>query len=228
MQILALDTSTEFLSLALSLNGRVFSRDIHAGQSHSTQILPVLRELLDEAKINLKELDGIAFGAGPGSFTGLRIACGVAQGLAFGSNLPVVEVSTLEALAQQSGEQKVITCLDARMGEVYYAAYIKNGEVWNEVHAPALYKPDQVPSLIGNDWVGIGTGWTAYSEALQKAYTAQLKTNPLTENVHPTAVAIAELALPLFAADKAKPAHEVAPLYIRNKVALKTSERAVK
>jgi tRNA threonylcarbamoyladenosine biosynthesis protein TsaB len=228
MQILALDTSTEFLSLALSLNGRVFSRDIHAGQSHSTQILPVLRELLDEAKIYLKELDGIAFGAGPGSFTGLRIACGVAQGLAFGSKLPVVEVSTLEALAQQSGEQKVITCLDARMGELYYAAYIKHGEVWNEVHAPALYKPDQVPALTGNDWVGIGTGWTAYSEAMQKAYAAQLKTNPLTENVHPTAVAIAELALPLFAAGKAKPAHEVAPIYIRNKVALKTSERAVK
>ena len=188
----------------------------------------MLRELLDEAKIDLKELDGMAFGAGPGSFTGLRIACGVAQGLAFGSNLPVVEVSTLEALAQQSGEQKVITCLDARMGEVYYAAYIKNGEVWNEVHAPALYKPDQVPALTGNDWVGIGTGWTAYSEAMQKAYAAQLKTNPLTENVHPTAVAIAELALPLFAAGKAKPAHEVAPIYIRNKVALKTSERAAK
>jgi tRNA threonylcarbamoyladenosine biosynthesis protein TsaB len=228
MQILALDTSTEFLSLALSLDGRVFSRDIHAGQSHSTQILPVLRELLDEAKVSLNDLDGIAFGAGPGSFTGLRIACGVAQGLAFGSNLPVVEVSTLEALAQQSGEQKVITCLDARMGEVYYAAYEKNGQVWNEVHAPALYKPDQVPALIGNDWVGIGTGWTAYSEALQQAYAHQLKTAPLTENVHPTAVAIAELALPLFAAGKAKPAHEVAPIYIRNKVALKTSERPAK
>ena len=228
MQILALDTSTEFLSLALSLKGRVFSRDIHAGQSHSTQILPVLRELLEEAQVSLKELDGIAFGAGPGSFTGLRIACGVAQGLAFASNLPVVEVSTLEALAQQSGEPKVITCLDARMGEVYYAAYIKNGEVWNEAYAPALYKPDQVPVLTGNDWVGIGTGWTAYGEALQQAYAAQLKTAPLTENVHPTAVAIAELALPLFAAGKAKAAHEVAPIYIRNKVALKTSERAAK
>ena len=228
MQILALDTSTEFLSLALSLNGGIFSRDIHAGQSHSKQILPVLRELLDEAKVSLNDLDGIAFGAGPGSFTGLRIACGVAQGLAFGSNLPVVEVSTLEALAQQSGEQKVITCLDARMGEVYYAAYIKNGEFWNEVHAPTLYKPDQVPALTGDDWVGIGTGWTAYSEALQQAYATQLKTKPLTENVHPTAVAIAELALPLFAEGKAKPAHEVAPIYIRNKVALKTSERASK
>jgi len=232
MQILALDTSTEFLSLALSLDGRVFSRDIHAGQSHSTQILPTLRELLDEANVNLKDLDGIAFGAGPGSFTGLRIACGVAQGLAFGSQLPVVEVSTLEALAQQSGEQKVITCLDARMGEVYYAAYEKHGakndETWHEIHVPALYKPDQVPALQGNDWVGIGTGWTAYPEALQNAYAQQLKQASLTDNVHPTAVAIAELALPLFAAGKAKAAHEVAPIYIRNKVALKTSERTPK
>jgi tRNA threonylcarbamoyladenosine biosynthesis protein TsaB len=152
----------------------------------------------------------------------------VAQGLAFASNLSVVEVSTLEALAQQSGEQKVITCLDARMGEVYYAAYIKNSKVWNEVHAPSLYKPDQVPALTGNDWVGIGTGWKAYSEALQIAYAAQLKMPPLTENVHPTAVAIAELALPLFAAGEAKAAHEAAPIYIRNKVALKTSERTAK
>ena len=102
MQILAIDTSTEFLSLALWLDGRVLSRDIHAGQTHSQQILPTLRELLDEANIDLKALDGVAFGAGPGSFTGLRIACGVAQGLAFGADLPVVAVSTLQALAQQS------------------------------------------------------------------------------------------------------------------------------
>jgi len=228
MQILALDTSTEFLSLALWLDGRVFSRDVHAGQSHSQQILPLLRALLDEAKVRLTDLDGIAFGAGPGSFTGLRIACGVAQGLAFGTQLPVVEVSTLKALAQQSGEQKVITCLDARMNEVYYAAYEKNGDSWHEVHAPALFKPEEVPALQGDDWVGIGTGWTAYPEALQQAYSQQLKQAPLTQNVHPTAVAIAELALPLFAAGKAKAAHEVAPIYIRNKVALKTSERVSK
>ena len=97
MQILAIDTSTEYLSLALWLDGRVFSRDINAGQTHSQQILPTLRELLDEAQVELNALDGIAFGAGPGSFTGLRIACGVAQGLAFGTGLPVIAVSTLQA-----------------------------------------------------------------------------------------------------------------------------------
>lgn len=229
MQILALDTSTEYLSLALWLDGRVFVRDIHAGQSHSQQILPMLRELLDEAGVTLKQLNGIAFGAGPGSFTGLRIACGVAQGLAFGANLPVVAVSTLQALAKQSGATKVIACLDARMGEIYHAAYIKNSDAWDEVSAPSLFKPEDAPILDGGDWIGVGTGWLAYPEALQAKYAAQLTQMPAPDHgSHPTALAIAELALPIFTAGKAKPAHEAAPVYIRNKVALKMSERVHK
>jgi tRNA threonylcarbamoyladenosine biosynthesis protein TsaB len=226
MQILAIDTSTEFLSLALWLNGRVLSRDIHAGQTHSQQILPTLRELLDEAKIELKTIDGIAFGAGPGSFTGLRIACGVAQGLAFGANLPVVAVSTLQALAQQSGAEKVIACLDARMGEIYHAAYEKNKGEWIEVSAPALFKPQDAPKVAGGDWVGVGTGWLVYPEVLQAVYGEQLREMPAPDHhSHPTASSIAELALSTFEAGLARPAHEAAPIYIRNKVALKMSER---
>ncbi len=226
MQILAIDTSTEFLSLALWLNGRVLSRDIHAGQTHSQQILPTLRELLDEAKIELKTIDGIAFGAGPGSFTGLRIACGVAQGLAFGANLPVVAVSTLQALAQQSGAEKVIACLDARMGEIYHAAYEKNKGEWIEVSAPALFKPEDAPKVAGGDWVGVGTGWLVYPEVLQAVYGEQLREMPAPDHhSHPTASSIAELALSTFEAGLARPAHEAAPIYIRNKVALKMSER---
>ncbi len=226
MQILAIDTSTEYLSLALWIDGRVLSRDIHAGQSHSQQILPTLRDLLTEAQLDLEALDGIAFGAGPGSFTGLRIACGVTQGLAFGAGLPVVEVSTLQALAQQSGANKVIACLDARMGEIYYAAYEKKDDVWLEVIAPALFKPEQAPALQGNDWVGVGTGWLAYPEMLNQVYQDHLVEPPKPEHSsHPTALAIAEIALPVFAAGQAKAAHEVAPIYIRNKVALKMSER---
>ncbi len=226
MQILAIDTSTEFLSLALWLNGRVLSRDIHAGQTHSQQILPTLRELLDEAKIELKTIDGIAFGAGPGSFTGLRIACGVAQGLAFGANLPVVAVSTLQALAQQSGAEKVIACLDARMGEIYHAAYEKNKGEWIEVSAPALFKPEDAPKVAGGDWVGLGTGWLVYPEVLQAVYGEQLREMPAPDHhSHPTASSIAELALSTFEAGLARPAHEAAPIYIRNKVALKMSER---
>lgn len=226
MQILAIDTSTEFLSLALWLDGRVLSRDIHAGQTHSQQILPMLRELLDEAQVELKALDGIAFGAGPGSFTGLRIACGVAQGLAFGANLPVVAVSTLQALAQQSGADKVIACLDARMGEIYHAAYEKKNNAWIEVSAAALFKPEEAPKVNGNDWVGVGTGWLVYPDVLQTVYGEQLREMPKPDhNSHPTAISIAELALPTFEAGLARPAHEAAPIYIRNKVALKMSER---
>lgn len=226
MQILAIDTSTEYLSLALWLDGLVLVRDVHAGQSHSQQILPTLRELLDEAKLDLDALDGIAFGAGPGSFTGLRIACGVTQGLAFGAGLPVVEVSTLQALAQQSGANKVIACLDARMGEIYYAAYEKKDDAWLEVIAPALFKPEQAPTLQGNDWMGVGTGWLAYPEVLNQVYRDNLLELPKPEHSsHPTATAIAEIALPVFKSGQAKAAHEVAPIYIRNKVALKMSER---
>jgi tRNA threonylcarbamoyladenosine biosynthesis protein TsaB len=226
MQILAIDTSTEFLSLALWLDGRVLLRDIHAGQTHSQQILPILRTLLDEAKIELTALDGIAFGAGPGSFTGLRIACGVAQGLAFGANLPVVAVSTLQALAQQSGVEKGIACLDARMGEIYHAAYEKQNGEWLEVSAPALFKPEDAPKVNGDDWVGVGTGWLVYPDVLQAVYGEQLREIPKPDqNSHPSAGAIAELALPTFEAGLARPAHEAAPIYIRNKVALKMSER---
>lgn len=226
MQILAIDTSTEFLSLALWLDSHVLSRDIHAGQTHSQQILPTLRALLDEAKIELSALNGIAFGAGPGSFTGLRIACGVSQGLAFGANLPVVAVSTLQALAQQSGADKAIACLDARMGEIYHAAYEKQNGEWLEVSAPALFKPEEAPKLTGNNWVGVGTGWLVYPDVLQTVYGEHLREMPAPDHSsHPNATSIAELALPTFEAGLARPAYEAAPIYIRNKVALKMSER---
>lgn len=228
MRILALDTSTEYLSLALSLDGRVYTQDLLAGQTHSQRILPMLREMLTEAGIEMTDLQGIAFGAGPGSFTGLRIGCGVAQGLAFGAALPVVGVSTLLALAQgeavkQHGVQRVIACLDARMGEVYHAAYIRDEDGWQEASAPGLYKPDDVPRLNGAGWIGIGSGWKAYPEQLAADYGAQVE-NILADE-YPHATAIAELALPMFAAGQGRPAAEAAPIYIRNKVALKTSER---
>ena len=223
MKILALDTSTEYLSLALVLDGKEFIRDLHAGQTHSQRILPLLRELLDEAGVDLAQLDGIGFGAGPGSFTGLRIGCGVAQGLAFGASLPVVGISTLQALAQASGANKVIACLDARMGEVYHAAYELRDQSWHEVLAPGLYKPEAVPSIEGQGWVGSGSGWKAYNELLSAQYAGQL--SGTTPDAYPHASAIARLAIPLFEAGQGRPAAEAAPIYVRNKVALKTSER---
>ena len=119
MKLLVLDTSTEWCSAALSLDGHILARRVLAEQRHSSLLLPMVDELLREAATSLRELDGIGYGEGPGSFTGLRIACAVTQGLAFGADLPVAGVSTLESIAEQTGADRVLTVLDARMAEVY-------------------------------------------------------------------------------------------------------------
>ena len=226
MKILALDTSTEFLSLALWQDGAVVVREMLAGQKHSELVLPLVRELLDETGLALTDLDGIAFGMGPGSFTGLRIGCGVAQGLAFGARLPVVGVCTLEALAQQAGAARVVACLDARMHEVYHAAYARDGHDWREVIAPGLYPPPQVPAIEGAGWVGIGSGWDAFGETLDAIYGVQVERK--IAEAFPLARHMAELAAVRFAKGEGKAPHEAAPLYVRNKVALTIKEREAK
>ena len=223
MNLLAFDTSTEYLSLAIQKNGELFTFDVNAGQTHSQIILPQIQLLLNSAHLQLSDLDGIAFGAGPGSFTGVRIAAGVAQGLGFGANLPVLGLCTLLALAQASSAQKVIACLDARMGEVYFAAYEKVAGEWQTSIEPSLHKPDAVPNVEGTDWVGAGSGWQTYGEQLEHFYGAQLiSTQP---QLLPNATALISLALPTFLAGEAKPAALAQPIYIRNRVALKTAER---
>ncbi|HSH54094.1 MAG TPA: tRNA (adenosine(37)-N6)-threonylcarbamoyltransferase complex dimerization subunit type 1 TsaB [Methylotenera sp.] len=223
MNLLALDTSTEYLSLAIVKGSETFTFDVLAGQTHSQIILPQIQALLETAGLQLKDLQGIAFGAGPGSFTGVRIAAGVAQGLGFGGNLPVVAVCTLMALAEASGASKVIACLDARMGEVYHAAYVKVAEEWQAVIEPGLYKPDAVPVIQGTAWVGAGSGWQTYGEQLSVIYAEQLSS--MQPALLPSASAILQLAQPIFARGEAKPAHDAMPIYIRNRVALKTAER---
>ncbi len=227
MNLLSLDTSTEFLSLALQLGDKHFTHTQLAGNAASTLILPQIQALLDSANITLSDLDGIAFGAGPGAFTGIRIACGVAQGLGFGANIPVVGINTLLALAEASGEDKVIACLDARMGEIYHAAFEKVNNEWIEQSNTTVCKPEAAPVLVGS-WVGVGSGWAVYGEILSNIYAQNLtKTVPhdLYYKVTPTAEAILQLALPIFAAGLAKPAIEAAPIYIRNRVALTSAER---
>lgn len=223
MKLLALDTSTEFLSLALWYNGQALVRELLAGQKHSELVLPLLSELLAEAAWSVADLDGIAFGEGPGSFTGLRIACGITQGLAFGADLPVVGVCTLEALAQQAGKQQVIACLDARMSEVYHAMYERNGEDWNVIAAPGLYPPAQVPRVEGTEWCAVGSGWKVFGEVLDDVYAGQVA--QYIPDVYPLARHMAELAAPRFARGEGKAAHEAAPFYIRNKVAFTIKER---
>ncbi|MDP1766028.1 MAG: tRNA (adenosine(37)-N6)-threonylcarbamoyltransferase complex dimerization subunit type 1 TsaB [Methylotenera sp.] len=223
MNLLAFDTSTEYLSIALLKGNETLTFDINAGQTHSQIILPQIQAMLDAADLQLNDLHCIAFGAGPGSFTGVRIAAGVAQGLGFGTNLPVIRVCTLLALAEASGANKVIACLDARMGEVYHAVYEKAGKEWQAIFAPGLYKPDAVPAITGGNWVGAGSGWQAYAEQLNLVYAEQLQAT-LPQSL-PTASAILKLAEPVFAKGEARPASEAMPVYIRNRVALKTAER---
>lgn len=224
MKLLALDTSTEFLSLALQLGDRVWTQHQLAGATASQLILPQIQALLASANITLHDLDGIAFGAGPGAFTGVRIACGVAQGLAFGAHLPVVGVNTLLALAQASGQHKVIACLDARMGEIYHAVFEFAEGDWQEISLTTVCKPQLAPVLTGNDWVGVGSGWAAYGEVLSTVYAQNIA--HVLPDMTPTASAILNLALPTFIAGNAQPASAVAPIYVRNRVALTTQERA--
>lgn len=242
MNILAIETSTEFCSLAVGSGASVHMSHVHAGQRHAEMVLGAIGALLAEAGLGMSNLDGIAYGMGPGSFTGLRIACGVTQGLALARGLGVVGVCTLEALAEESGADAVIACLDARMGEIYHAAYKRRdsgrdsgrldgaapgplslASSWCEVIAPGLYGPGEVPLAEGAGWTGIGSGFAAHGAILAERYADNLVAT-LPQSV-PTAAAILRLAEPVFASGAAKDAALALPLYIRDKVALKKGEQ---
>ncbi len=223
MRVLALETSTEYCSVALWQDGAVRDRCELVGQKHSEVLIPMLDDLLRQAGVKLSEVDGIAFGAGPGSFTGVRIACSAAQGLALGTEKPVIGISTLQALAQASGRDRVIAVLDARMAEVYYAAYERQNGAWAPVCGPVLCLPQDAPAVQGQDWLGVGSGFLAHGEQLRARYVANFAA--IDEQAVPQASAIAQLAAPLFAAGHGVDAADAMPLYLRDKVALKTSER---
>ena len=220
MKLLALDTSTEYCSAALWLDGTVLARRTLAGQQHSSLLLPMVDELLREADLPLRGLDGIAFGAGPGSFTGLRIACAVTQGLAFGADLTVVGVSTLESIAEQTGAERVLTVLDARMAEVYWAAYERAGDTWRCLLEPVLSAPEWVHVPDGRSWVGAGNGFGAVPLPQLEGVLECVE----AERV-PDAEAIARLAVPAFARGEGIDPALAAPIYLRDKVALTVAER---
>lgn len=223
VHILALDTSTEYCSAAVWRDGAVVERDVHAGQRHSELLLGMVDEVLAESGIALAAVDAIAYGAGPGTFTGLRIGCGVAQGLAFAAHRPVVGIGTLLALAVGSGAPRVVCCLDARMQQVYHAAYECSGGQWRAVHGPALHAPDRVPAVAGQGWAGCGSGFLAYRDALAQRYGDQLA--QILPDAHPRARHVAELAVAAYRGGEATAPEHAAPYYVRDKVALKTDER---
>ena len=215
MRFAAIDTSTEWCSVALFLDGEIRSVERRAGARHSELVLPMLQGLLEQSDTSIEKLEAVAFGAGPGSFTGLRIACGLAQGLALARGLPVLGVATLEAMAEECGAPRVVACLDARMREVYYAALEKRPAGWREVIEARCIAPDAAPKPPGDGWVGCGNGFAVYGNFGLK--------HALPE-VHPTAAAIARLAAPRLAAGQGVDAALAAPLYIREKVALTRQE----
>jgi len=218
MNFLALETATDLGSIAFWCNGEVLARSCPVGLSNSETLLPLVNLTLSEAGLDYSNLDGIAFGAGPGSFTGLRVACGVAQGLAFARDLPLLGIGTLDAMAHIAGGERVIVALDARMGEVYFGLY-----VCGELLAPiGVYSPEAAPLPTTNGWLACGNGLSAYpvlSERLSP-FVAAWKTDLM-----PRAEAVLGLAVPRFERGERIDPAEAIPFYVRNKVAKTVAER---
>ena len=222
-RLLALDTATEACSAALLDGARLEERFELAPREHARLLLPMVASLLDGAGLALADLDAVAFGRGPGSFTGVRIAAGMAQGLAFAAGLPVVPVSSLAALAQQAadaGHARVLAAIDARMGEVYWGAFVAGDD---GLVVPAgeerVCPPDAVPAPDGSGWFGAGSGWATYAEVLHKRLGAAVAASDGSHFPH--AGAVARLAAPRLAAGGALPADQALPVYLRDRVAQK-------
>lgn len=219
--ILALETSTEHASVAFLRGQQISTRESVGTQMHSQTVLALLQDLLLEADITLAQCDALAFGAGPGSFTGVRTACGLAQGLAFGANVPVVPIVSLLAMAEAAravgAGDDIVAVLDARMGEVYWAQYRYLDE-WHTVIAPVLSKAADVKPQ--GQVAVCGNGLTAYAEEF-----TQLGNAKLYPDVMPHAAHVARLASTSVNNGEIVHARDAQPLYLRNKVALTVKER---
>lgn len=231
MNLLALETSTECLSIAILRGDQSFARDVEAGQRHSELALPLLYELLAEAGLTLRQFDAIAFGQGPGSFTGVRIACGLAQGMALGIGKSLVPVPTQMALAEQTAAEQAIVAIDARMGEIYFAAYRRDTSLapgWQAEVAPMLVKPDALPAIAGQGWSATGSAFDVpvLNDYLMARYGGQIA-NVLYAEL-PRALAVLQIAARQLATaglESAIAPEHAAPLYLRNKVAMTIDER---
>ncbi|MET0068669.1 MAG: tRNA (adenosine(37)-N6)-threonylcarbamoyltransferase complex dimerization subunit type 1 TsaB [Candidatus Thiodiazotropha sp.] len=224
MKLIAIETASETCSAALFHDGEIYLRYEVSPRGHSELILKMMDEVLAEAELRLADLDAVAYGRGPGSFTGVRIAAGVIQGVAFAADLPVVPVSTLAALAQRAyrekGEPKLLTAFDARMGELYWAGY-RVGE--NELVAPVI--PEQVASAarveipVDDEWYGVGSGWGAYAEQLERRLKGALL--GYKADLYCSARDVAQLAADCFHRGEAVAPEHALPVYLRNQVAEK-------
>ncbi|MEJ2161237.1 MAG: tRNA (adenosine(37)-N6)-threonylcarbamoyltransferase complex dimerization subunit type 1 TsaB [Chromatiales bacterium] len=216
-RILALETATEACSVAVLAGTAMYRRFEVRPRAHLRLLLPMVESVLTEAELDLGELDAIAFGCGPGGFTGLRIAAGAAQGLALGARLPVIPVSNLAALAaaamRDTTAPKVVVCQDARMGEVYWGTFDRGADDLPVASGPERVGPPEVVSVAGSDWLGAGSGWLAYPQ-LHVGFAGVIETNPRW----PDAADVAAIALGELQAGRVLPPELAAPTYIRNNV----------
>lgn len=224
-KILAIDTATENCSVALLVGDTIHTRSELAPRDHTKKVLPMVDELLKEAGLTLAELDALAFARGPGSFTGVRICIGIAQGLGFGADLPMIGISTLKAMAQGSyrmnGATRVASAIDARMNEVYWGRFEQqdNGD-WQDVDQEQVIPPSILAenlSADGMQWTQAGTGWEAYVDTMN---TLAIDTTA-SEVKYPQAQDIAFLATFELERGNTVPAEEASPVYLRDTVAWK-------
>ncbi|MBE2257907.1 MAG: tRNA (adenosine(37)-N6)-threonylcarbamoyltransferase complex dimerization subunit type 1 TsaB [Candidatus Accumulibacter sp.] len=218
MNLLAIETSTESGSIAVWRDGELTRRCCPPGVAHSETLLPLIRTTMRDVGLALAELHAVAFAAGPGSFTGLRVACGVAQGLAVAHQLPVIAVGTLDAMALASAGERVIVALDARMGEVYFGFFERSLPL-----APvAVCRPSELPIPASSGWLACGNGLAAYPLLRQRLADCVRSWQP---ELMPDAGTVARLAATSLARGETVDAADAAPLYVRNKVALTVVER---
>ncbi len=226
IKILAIDTATENCSVALLNGDTLISRCEYSPRGHATHILPMVDAVLSEAQLRLTDLNALAFGRGPGSFTGVRIGIGIAQGLAFGANLPMIGISTLMAMAQacyrQHGAEHVACAIDARMSEIYWGRFERqiNGE-WKIIDNEAVIAPQILTEQIKQDnsrhWHCAGTGWQAYQEVLTELPLKMANSKVL----YPEACDMAILAKIAYAQGRTVSAEQAEPIYLRDNVAAK-------
>ena len=236
MKLLAVETSTEACSAALYIDGIVTERFELTPKEHTRLILPMIDSLMADAGLNPRDLDALAFGRGPGSFTGVRIATGIIHGIALGAELPVVPVSTLAAIAQdffdkgsnaiqekQDSIDTAFVAMDARMGEIYWGVYRRDDQGYAELIGNESVTPAdtiEIPELTG---IGIGTGWGVYRQELSQRLDGKVVAIE-TDNL-PRAGAVARLGARGFELGLAVDVEQAMPVYLRDKVAKKESER---
>lgn len=222
INLLAIETSTDAGSIALWRDGEVLLRQCPRGISHSETLLPLIRATLAEAGVGFAGLAGIAFGAGPGSFTGLRVACGVAQGLAFAHDTPLLPVGTLEAMALASGGERVLVALDARMGEVYSGRFEVASDAVVALGPVGVYPPGALPLPETGGWLACGNGLAAYPALHERLAPVVAAWQP---ELMPTADAVLRLAAPRLARGERIDPADAVPVYVRDKVAQTVAER---